>query len=182
MLFSGIAWTADGYVLHIVDQDGVPHVADRRFSGSDLAAIVTYLHTIQESTGQRLATVVDSTNGVVDGYLLAGGLDVYRADPAALGARPIFGSVSADALASLARRDLTAVTRLRLEDGSLLGRVAELEAEFALARPIMADLAPSGRRSPCPTVSVAHSPTPSAVRIAARRVGAVRKAAAACDS
>ena len=38
------------------------------------------------------------------------------------------------------------------------------------------------RRSPWPTVSVAHSPTPSAVRIAARRVGAVRKAAAACDS
>ena len=35
-------------------------------------------------------------------------------------------------------------------------------------------------RSPWPTVSVAHSPTPSAVRIAARRVGAVRKAAAAC--
>ena len=40
---------------------------------------------------------------------------------------------------------------------------------------------PSGRRSPWPTVSVAHSPTPSAVRIAARRVGAVRNAAAACD-
>ena len=38
-----------------------------------------------------------------------------------------------------------------------------------------------GRRSPWPTVSVAHSPTPSAVRIAARRVGAVRKAAAACE-
>ena len=38
------------------------------------------------------------------------------------------------------------------------------------------------RRSPCPTVSVAHSPTPSAVKIAARRVGAVRKAAAACDA
>ena len=37
------------------------------------------------------------------------------------------------------------------------------------------------RRSPWPTVSVAHSPTPSAVKIAARRVGAVRKAAAACD-
>ena len=40
---------------------------------------------------------------------------------------------------------------------------------------------PSGRRSPRPTVSVAHSPTPSAVKIAARRVGAVRNAAAACD-
>ena len=38
-----------------------------------------------------------------------------------------------------------------------------------------------GRRSPWPTVSVAHSPTPSAVRMAARRVGAVRKAAAAWD-
>ena len=35
---------------------------------------------------------------------------------------------------------------------------------------------------PMPAVSVAHSPTPSAVRIAARRVGAVRNAAAACDS
>jgi hypothetical protein len=36
-----------------------------------------------------------------------------------------------------------------------------------------------GCRSPWPTVSVAHSPTPSAVRIAARLVGAVRKAVAA---
>jgi hypothetical protein len=38
-----------------------------------------------------------------------------------------------------------------------------------------------GHRSPWPTVSVAHSPTPSAVRIAARLVGAVRNPAAACD-
>ena len=38
----------------------------------------------------------------------------------------------------------------------------------------------SRRRAPWPAVSVAHSPTPSAVRIAARSVGAVRKAAAAC--
>src|SRR5260370_6340499 len=41
---------------------------------------------------------------------------------------------------------------------------------------------PSGGRSPCPTASVVHSPTPSVVRIAQRRVGAVRKAVAACDS
>src|SRR5258706_3784455 len=40
--------------------------------------------------------------------------------------------------------------------------------------------APPDCRSPWPTVRVAHSPTPSAVRIAARGVGAVRKAAAAC--
>ena len=40
---------------------------------------------------------------------------------------------------------------------------------------------PSGCFIPRPTESVAHSPTPSAVRIAASRVGAVRKAAAACD-
>src|SRR6185436_14662700 len=42
--------------------------------------------------------------------------------------------------------------------------------------------APPAPRSPRPTVSVAHSPTPSAVKIAARRVGAVKKAAAACDA
>ena len=39
---------------------------------------------------------------------------------------------------------------------------------------------PPACRSPSPAVSVAHSPTPSAVRIAERRVGAVRNAAAAC--
>ena len=39
---------------------------------------------------------------------------------------------------------------------------------------------PSDRFSPRPTVSVAHSPTPSAVKIAAPRVGAVKNAAAAC--
>ena len=37
-----------------------------------------------------------------------------------------------------------------------------------------------GVRVPCPTVSVAHSPTPSVVRIAARSVGIGKKAAAAC--
>src|SRR4030095_6744007 len=37
-----------------------------------------------------------------------------------------------------------------------------------------------GPRWPRPTVRVADSPPPSAVRIAARRVGAVKKAAAAC--
>jgi len=41
-------------------------------------------------------------------------------------------------------------------------------------------VAPFGRRLPVPAVSVAHS-TPSVVRIAARAVGAVRNAAAACD-
>jgi hypothetical protein len=40
--------------------------------------------------------------------------------------------------------------------------------------------APPGCRAPWPNVSVAHSPTPSAVRIAARRVGAVTNAPAAC--
>jgi hypothetical protein len=47
-------------------------------------------------------------------------------------------------------------------------------------RAVMA-VAPCGRRSPWPIDSVAHSPTPSVVRMAARRVGAVRKAAAAWD-
>jgi hypothetical protein len=42
-------------------------------------------------------------------------------------------------------------------------------------------VAPPLRRSPIPNVKVAHSPTPSAVRMAARSVGAVRKAAAAWD-
>ena len=41
---------------------------------------------------------------------------------------------------------------------------------------------PPARRSPMPVVSVAHSPTPSAVRMAARCAGAGRNAAAACAS
>src|SRR5216684_621561 len=40
---------------------------------------------------------------------------------------------------------------------------------------------PASSTEPCPSESVAHSPTPSAVRMAARLVGAVRKAVAACD-
>src|SRR6266700_6222743 len=50
-----------------------------------------------------------------------------------------------------------------------------------ISRKSLIVVAPFAHRSPFPTDSVAHSPTASVVKMAARRVGAVRKAAAACD-
>jgi peptidoglycan/xylan/chitin deacetylase (PgdA/CDA1 family) len=68
---------------------------------------------------------VESTNGMVDGGLMAAGLRVHRADPWVLPTRPVFGSVDAGTLARAAVTRLPELTRLALEDGSLTGRSAD---------------------------------------------------------
>ena len=56
------------------------------------------------------------------------------------------------------------------------------ESDLAEERDVVSAARRPARRSPWPAVSVAHSPTPSAVRMAARRDGDVRNAAAAWAS
>jgi hypothetical protein len=52
--------------------------------------------------GGAFGCVVDSTNGTLDGHLMAAGLAVYRADPWTLPDRPPHGSVPARVLAATA--------------------------------------------------------------------------------
>ncbi|MGX6601643.1 polysaccharide deacetylase family protein [Micromonosporaceae bacterium Da 78-11] len=72
-------------------------------------------------------TVVDSTNGILDGRMMAAGLDVYRADPHLLPERPDLGSVPAEVLAGLGWRDPGALTRLEPTRGTQTGRESMLQ-------------------------------------------------------
>jgi peptidoglycan/xylan/chitin deacetylase (PgdA/CDA1 family) len=127
MLYAGISWHAEGFSVDLVDGFGRRPGPTRRFAGRDTRELTEYLHGFD-----HLVAVVDSTNGILDGRLMATGLTVYRADPHQLDDRPLFSSVSATQLASVAQRGLAALTRLERDRGTQTGREADLES-FALA-------------------------------------------------
>ncbi|HEV7212472.1 MAG TPA: polysaccharide deacetylase family protein [Blastococcus sp.] len=144
MLFAGIAWTGRGFDVAALDGDGVP-VTATSFPADRIAGLVDFLRALDEPPRGPLVCVVESTNGMIDGGLMAVGLRVHRADPWVLPARPGFGSVDARSLALAAVTRLPELPRLVLEEGSLTGRSADhargvRESEAATAR-----LAASGR-------------------------------------
>ncbi|MCT9930949.1 polysaccharide deacetylase family protein [Planotetraspora sp. A-T 1434] len=131
MLYSGIAWTSNGYEIEVVGEDGRHATPPVRFGAGQQREMIAYLQGIAKPSGQSLVTVVESTNGVLDGGMMVSGLDVYRADPWVLPERPLFGSVTAHALAQAARQDLSALARLQIDGGTLTGRIDELDAGIA---------------------------------------------------
>jgi peptidoglycan/xylan/chitin deacetylase (PgdA/CDA1 family) len=145
MLFAGIAWTAQGLEVAFRDASsavaGPPvHVPAGR--AGDLAGL---LRERARQHGAELTCVVDSTNGMVDGSLLAAGLRVLRADPWTLPPRPEFGSVAADTLARTAASGSTHLTSLVLESGSLTGRSADAERTHRESEADAAALVAAGR-------------------------------------
>lgn len=138
-VYAGIAWDASGYEVVAVDEDD--HlVASRRFAAGETDAMIAWLLERRE----ELVAVVDSTNGILDGRMMAAGLAVFRADPPILPERPLFGSVPAIDLARAARRDLGSLTRLERRRGSQTGREAELEAEIAASTAAVAAMTAAG--------------------------------------
>lgn len=123
MLYAGISWGIDGYEIDIVDEAGRPAFAPARFAGGDIDKLVSHLRGV----GGELISVVESTNGVIDGSLMNAGLVVYRADPQVLPRPPAFGSVPASTLARIAQRELSALTKLEPRRGSQTGREGELD-------------------------------------------------------
>lgn len=144
MPYCGIAWSADGFTAEFLDDQGSRILPPAHFRGADVVAMAASLAALAEHADGELTIVVDSTNGVIDGVLLAAGLNVFRADPAQLGRRPVLGSVDAWSLADLARRRPDAVTPLQLEQGSLTGRVAELSAGLKQTRQAKVKMAEDG--------------------------------------
>jgi len=124
MQFAGIAWTGNGFELAVVDGTGAPAAAPAHFPAGSVAALLEALRAM-DRPDQPLVCVVESTNGMVDGGLMAAGLRVHRADPWQLPDRPPFGSVDASTLARTAATRLPELTRLVLEEGSLTGRSAD---------------------------------------------------------
>jgi peptidoglycan/xylan/chitin deacetylase (PgdA/CDA1 family) len=145
MQFAGIAWTADGYVVEVIDEAGRPVAPPKSFGGGEISDLVAYLRDLGGNYRRPAATVVESTNGVLEGHLLAAGMDVYRADPPVLGEPAVFGSPAARSLAELARQNLGALAQLNIGEGFMRGRVSELEGGFELARPMITDLEQAGR-------------------------------------
>lgn len=77
MLYAGIAWGAGGYEIEVVGADGATAAPRARFGADRVADMAGHLRGL----GPELTTVVESTNGILDGRLMAAGLTVFRADP-----------------------------------------------------------------------------------------------------
>ena len=142
--YAGIAWAAAGFEVAVLDDGGRLVRPPARFAPGQGGELTRYLRGLA-GPGQPLVAVLDSTNGVLDGRLMAAGLPVYRADPWQLPGRPLLGSVPARDLAEVARRDLAALSRLTAAGGSLTGRGAEHRAAAARSRPQATALANAGR-------------------------------------
>jgi peptidoglycan-N-acetylglucosamine deacetylase len=135
VLYGGIAWHGNGYNVRVVDDPDGREVAGAQFPASGGSDLVDYLSALQKDSDQRLQLVIDSSNGMLDGTLMAAGLDVHRADPWQLRASDEFGSPTAAELAEIARRSLHELTRLKIETGTLTGRLDELEKGIQETRP-----------------------------------------------
>ncbi|MER6020309.1 polysaccharide deacetylase family protein [Streptomyces anulatus] len=140
MLYSGVAWRSDGYEVAVVDAAGLIARPPRRFPPHAVDELAAYLGAI----GPGVLTVVESTNGILDGRLMAAGLVVHRADPHLLPRRPLFGSVSAEDLARIALRERGALTELVRTRGTQTGREGELEDWSAASADALARLARAG--------------------------------------
>jgi len=143
--YAGIAWTPAGFEVAVLDKGGQPVRPLARFGPGQQGELTGYLAGLAPGSGEPLVAVLDSTNGVLDGTLLAAGLPVYRADPWLLSGRPLLGSVPAQALADAGRHDLAALSRLTARGGTLTGRGAEHRAGITSSRAQATALTGAGR-------------------------------------
>ncbi|HTT53219.1 MAG TPA: polysaccharide deacetylase family protein [Streptosporangiaceae bacterium] len=143
--YAGIAWTAAGFEVAVLDAAGRPVRALARFGPGQAAGLTQYLSGLAPGPGQPVMAVLDSTNGMLDGALVAAGLPVYRADPWQLPGRPLLGSVPARVLAEAGRQDPAALRRLTARGGILAGRGAEQRAGLVRSQAQATALAGAGR-------------------------------------
>ncbi|MFD5559189.1 polysaccharide deacetylase family protein [Kitasatospora griseola] len=148
MRCSGIAWTGSGFEVAVLDENGRAAAPPARFAAGRIRALTDHLLGLQRefaATGERLLTVIDSTNGILDGGLINAGLTLYRADPWVLPPRPAFGSVPAEDLAAAALRDPDAVVRLTVETGTFGDRAAQMAADIDASVPALERMRRAGR-------------------------------------
>jgi peptidoglycan/xylan/chitin deacetylase (PgdA/CDA1 family) len=146
MWTAGIGWRGGDFEVAVVDRAGAQPVAPASFDGARVGALIDFLRDCAARAGGALDCVVDSTNGAVDGHLMAAGLRVHRADPWSLPDRPPHGSVPARVLAGVAAAaGPAALTRLAPGTGSIAGRDAEYAAHVAGSADAERELIRQGR-------------------------------------
>ncbi|MER6214333.1 polysaccharide deacetylase family protein [Streptomyces sp. NPDC001674] len=138
--YAGIAWNSAGYEVAVLDGDGRPVRSPVAFAPRRTEDLIAYL----SGFGPGLVTVVESTNGILDGRLMAAGLTVHRADPQLLPDRPLFGSVGAGVLAEAGRQARASLTRLVRTRGTQTGREGQLETWISSSEDALARLAGAG--------------------------------------
>lgn len=141
MLYTGVAWSTTGFVVESVDGDGTAVAPATLYEPGRVTDLIGDLRRL----GRHVVTVVDSTNGAIDGHLMIAGLRVYRADPWQLPERSGFGSASAGVLARTAQRDLRSLTRLRISRGTPTGRERQLADGIEASSEFVAELTAAGR-------------------------------------
>jgi peptidoglycan-N-acetylglucosamine deacetylase len=145
MWWAGVAWRGGGFEVAVVDSAGREVLPATGFTGRQASDLVELLRGYAERAEGGLGTVIESTNGMLDGHLLAAGLHVYRADPAILPARPDLGSVPGREIAGCAAHDPSALYELSVSTGALAGRVEEFFAGIARSAGVERELIRTGR-------------------------------------
>jgi peptidoglycan/xylan/chitin deacetylase (PgdA/CDA1 family) len=145
VLYSGIAWTDAGFTVSTIDGAGSRERISKQFHAREAGEIISYLNGLQATYGQPPVTVIDSTNGMLDGGLMSAGLTVYRADPWLFADHAGFGSVDALSLAEKALNDRSDLALLKLETGTLTGRLEELDAGISEGATVEKELTKEGR-------------------------------------
>jgi peptidoglycan/xylan/chitin deacetylase (PgdA/CDA1 family) len=145
MLVAGIAWNAQGFDVAFLDTSRGAGPPPRRFAAGRLAELTDHLCQLGGVAANELVCVVESTDGMVDGGLMARGLRLYRADPWQLPERPALGSVAADTLAQIGVERLPELTLLIPAEGSLTGRDADHARHAEESADILAAMTAGGR-------------------------------------
>jgi len=146
MWTAGVGWRGVDFEVVVVDSSGAETVAPTGFGGARVGALIELLLECAARAGGALDCVVESTNGIIDGHLLAAGLRVFRVDPWSLPQRPPHGSVPARVLAEIGRAGSSgALSRLGPGTGSLAGREAECAANAAGSAEAELELGRDGR-------------------------------------
>src|SRR3569833_1422993 len=141
MLYAAISWYGAGYQIAALDANGRRIVTPTDFASHRVAELISLLRELPEPT----TIVVESTNGTLDGRLMAAGLRVHRADPRLLPEMPLFGAVPAEELARAILHREHELVRLSAHRGTQTGREAELAARIAESAAAGRELKAAGR-------------------------------------